>query len=129
VKRTKAHQPVSEELLQRVADRLKMMGNPLRLRILHLLEDGELTVSEIVEQSNTTQTNVSKHLTSLRTAGLVVSRRDGVNVYYGIADPIVLVICRTMCDVVLRKVNIEAAALAAGAPARTSSTRRSRQAS
>ena len=104
--------PVSDQLLQRVAQRLKIMGNPLRLRILHVLEDGEMTVSEILSKVRSTQTNVSKHLTSLRAAGLVTSRRDGVNVYYGIADPIVFVICRTMCDAILRQVSSEAEELA-----------------
>jgi len=99
---------LSEELLQRVAERLRTMGNPLRLRILHLLEARELTVTEILANVQTTQANVSKHLTVLRTGGLVTSRRDGVNVYYGIADPIVFVICRTMCDAILRRVNADA---------------------
>ena len=104
----KTPKAISDELLQRVAERLKTMGNPLRLRILHLLEDRELTVTEILDKVHTTQANVSKHLTSLRAAGLVTSRRNGVNVYYGIADPIVFVICRTMCDSVLRRVNSDA---------------------
>ncbi len=105
--------PLSDELLQRVAERLKTMGNPLRLRILHLLEARELTVTEILDHVQTTQANVSKHLTSLRAAGLVNSRRSGMNVYYGIADPIVFVICRTMCDSILRQVNHEASELTA----------------
>jgi DNA-binding transcriptional ArsR family regulator len=103
---------VSDQLLQRVAERLRTMGNPLRLRILHLLEDRELTVSQIVRSVPTTQANVSKHLTALRAAGLVAGRRDGVNVYYRISDPIVFVICRTMCDAILRRASSEAAALA-----------------
>jgi len=92
------------------------MGNPLRLRILHLLEDRELTVNEIVAKVRTsvptTQANVSKHLTSLRAAGLVTSRRNGMNVYYGVSDPIVFVICRTMCDAILRKVDADIKELA-----------------
>src|SRR5215467_5677476 len=88
------------------------MGNPLRLRILHLLEDRELTVSQIVRRVPTTQANVSKHLTALRAAGLVASRRDGVHVYYRISDPIVFVICRTMCDAILRRASSEATQLA-----------------
>lgn len=104
----KTPKAISDELLQRVAERLKTMGNPLRLRILHLLEDRELTVTEILDKVHTTQANVSKHLTSLRASGLVTSRRNGVNVYYGIADPIVFVICRTMCDSILRRVNSDA---------------------
>lgn len=115
--RRKTTKELPDELLQRVAERLKSMGNPLRLRILHLLEERELTVTEILEHVHTTQANVSKHLTSLRAAGLVTSRRDGVNVYYGISDPIVFVICRTMCDAILRKVNHDAAELTAGARA------------
>lgn len=98
---------INDELLQRVADRLRTMGNPLRLRMLHLLEDGELTVTEIVNKVQTTQANVSKHLTMLRAAGLVTSRRDGMNVYYAIADPIVFVICRTMCDAILRQAHAD----------------------
>lgn len=98
---------INEELLERVADRLRTMGNPLRLRMLHLLEDGELTVTEIVNKVQTTQANVSKHLTMLRAAGLVTSRRNGMNVYYAIADPIVFVICRTMCDAILRQAHAE----------------------
>src|SRR5262245_46371587 len=88
------------------------MGSPLRLRILHLLEDRELTVSQIVRSVPTTQANVSKHLTALRAAGLVAGRRDGVHVYYRISDPIVLAICRTMCDAILRRASSEAAELA-----------------
>jgi DNA-binding transcriptional ArsR family regulator len=108
----RAVRTVPDQLLQRVAERLRTMGNPLRLRILHLLEDRELTVSQIVRSVPTTQANVSKHLTALRTAGLVAGRRDGVNVYYRISDPIVFVICRTMCDAILRRASSEAAALA-----------------
>jgi DNA-binding transcriptional ArsR family regulator len=99
---------MTERLLEHVAQRLKAMGSPLRLRILHALEDRELTVTEILAVVRTTQANVSKHLTVLRAAGLVKSRRDGVSVHYGIADPMVLMICRTVCDCILRQVNDDA---------------------
>lgn len=110
---TRRPKSLSDELLlQRVAQRLRSMGNPMRLRILHVLEDGEHTVNEIVEavqaSGQTTQANVSKHLTSLRAAGLVTSRRDGMNVFYAVADPSVFVICRTMCDGILRQATSEA---------------------
>lgn len=108
----RAVRPVSDQLLSRVAEVMRTMGNPLRLRILHLLEAGERTVGEIVRSVPTTQANVSKHLAALRTAGLVRGRRDGVHVYYRISDPIVFAICRTMCDAILRKASSDAAALA-----------------
>ena len=99
---------ITDKLLERVSHRLKAMGSPLRLRILHALEDRELTVNEILEVVSTTQANVSKHLAVLRGAGLLESRRDGVSVFYGIADPMVLVICRTMCDTTLRQAKDDA---------------------
>jgi DNA-binding transcriptional ArsR family regulator len=108
----RAARPVSDQLLSRVAEVMRTMGNPLRLRILHLLEERELTVGEIVRSVRTTQANVSKHLTALRSAGLVSGRRDGVHVYYRISDPIVFVICRTLCDAILRRASSDAAALA-----------------
>jgi len=89
------------------------MGNPLRLRVLHLLEDGELTVTELLKQTSTSQANLSKHLSVLRAGGLVNHRRDGVNVYYSISDPIVLVVCRTMCDSILRQADEGAKAIRA----------------
>jgi len=102
---TRGKRKITEKLLEGVAHRLRAMGSPIRLRILHALEDGELSVTDILLQVRTSQANVSKHLTVLRAAGLVKSRRNGVSVYYGIADPIVLVICRSMCDVILRQAN------------------------
>ncbi len=105
---TRGKRKITEKLLEGVAHRLRAMGSPIRLRILHALEDGELSVTDILALVRTSQANVSKHLTVLRAAGLVTSRRDGVSVYYGIADPIVLVICRSMCDVILRQANDDA---------------------
>lgn len=108
----KNRRPITEKLLERVAQRLKAMGSPVRLRILHALEDGERSVTEILGAAKSTQANVSKHLAVLRSAGLVKSRRDGLSIYYEVADPIVLLVCRTMCDVILRQASEDARMLA-----------------
>src|SRR4030042_5733017 len=60
----------SEQLLGRIADRLKAMADPMRLRILHLLQDGERCVNDILGKVGGSQANVSKHLSVLRRAGL-----------------------------------------------------------
>lgn len=101
----------NEQILNRIAERLKAMGNPVRLKILHALEDGELSVGEIQEQIGGSQANASKHLANLRNAGLVASRRDGVNVYYRVCDEIVFAICRSVCDSLLTRANADLAAL------------------
>ena len=99
--------PGSEQLLERIADRLKAMADPTRLRILHVLEAGERCVTDILGEVGGSQANVSKHLSVLRRAGLVDFRREGINVFYHIDDPAVFAICRTVCDSLERQVNEE----------------------
>ena len=90
--------PVSSEVIHRIADVLKAMADPTRLKILHCLHDGELCVSSILDDVGGSQANVSKHLSVLRRAGLVDSRRQGLKVYYRIVDDGVFSICRSVCD-------------------------------
>ena len=88
----------SDELLLRIADVLKAMADPTRLKILHSLQQGERCVSDILEVVGGSQANVSKHLSVLKRAGLVDCRRSGLNVYYRIVDEGVFTICRNVCD-------------------------------
>jgi DNA-binding transcriptional ArsR family regulator len=88
----------SDELLNRIAEVLKAMADPTRLKILHGLNQGERCVSDILQVVGGSQANVSKHLSVLKRAGLVDSRRDGLNVFYHITDEGVFTICRNVCD-------------------------------
>lgn len=103
---------ISDEILDRIAVRLKAMANPFRLKMLHALHDGELSVTELLAQVGSSQANVSKHLNVLRNADLVASRRDGVNVYYRLGDSAVFAICQAVCDSLLHKASSEVAAIA-----------------
>jgi DNA-binding transcriptional ArsR family regulator len=89
--------PLSEKMLELVARRFKLLGEPLRLRILQLLEPGETTVNDIVQALEANQSNVSKHLGLLYDGGLVGRRRDRNSIYYFIADPVVFQICALVC--------------------------------
>jgi DNA-binding transcriptional ArsR family regulator len=88
----------SDELLNRIAEVLKAMADPTRLKILHSLHHGERCVSDILEIVGGSQANISKHLSVLKRAGLVDCRRDGLNVFYRIIDEGVFTICRNVCD-------------------------------
>lgn len=88
----------SDNLLGRIADVLKAMADPTRLKIIHSLHQGERCVSDILSVIGGSQANVSKHLSVLKRAGLVSCRRDGLNVLYRIADEGVFTICRNVCD-------------------------------
>jgi ArsR family transcriptional regulator len=106
--------PASAQLLQRIAERLKAMADPMRLKILHTIHDGERCVNDILAEVGGSQANVSKHLSVLRGAGLVDCRRDGVNVYYTIVDPTVFEICRSVCDSMEKRLDAERAEIRAG---------------
>ncbi|MCK6683280.1 MAG: metalloregulator ArsR/SmtB family transcription factor [Thermoanaerobaculia bacterium] len=92
-----------EMYLDGVAEWMKSLADPTRLKILHTLKDGERCVNDILEKLGCSQANVSKHLAVLKHAGLVEARRDGVNIYYRIADPAVFVICETVCNSIERQ--------------------------
>jgi len=97
----------SHELMSRIAERLKALADPTRLKILHSLEEGERTVSEILEEVGGSQANVSKHLGIMRRVGILESRREGINVYYRVVDPAAFAVCRSVCDALEQRADSE----------------------
>ena len=85
------------ELLDQLADRFKALAEPNRLAILSALHAGELSVGELVDETDLGQANVSKHLDVLRRYGFVDRRKDGLNVFYRVTDKDVFRICDIMC--------------------------------
>lgn len=87
---------LSAEVIGLIAERFKALSEPARLEILTALGGGEMTVTQVVEQSGLGQANVSKHLQSLYAAGFVGRRKEGLYVYYFLADASVLKLCDMM---------------------------------
>ena len=71
------------------ADFFKALANPLRIQILDQLRGGELTVTEICERLDVEMPNLSQQLAVLRAKNLVVTRKQGINIYYACVDPTV----------------------------------------
>ena len=90
--------PLTPEVLDLVAERFKALAEPARLRILQCLRDGERTVTELVEDTELGQANLSRHLRMLDSLGFVTRRKDGLFAYYSLADERVLRLCEVMCD-------------------------------
>lgn len=86
-----------QELVDRIARRFKVLSEPMRVRILDSLRDGERSVGELVVTLGTTQQNVSKHLATLHLEGIVARRKEGNRVLYRIADEDVLELCEHVC--------------------------------
>ena len=92
-----AHLALTPEVLVLVAERFKALAEPARLHILNRLRRGEMTVTELVDQTALGQANVSKHLQLLHTLGFVSRRKEGLFVYYALADKGVFQLCDIMC--------------------------------
>lgn len=89
---------LSDQMMSLIAQRFRMLGEPMRLRILQVLESGEQTVRQIVETLQGNQSNLSRHLLALRAAGILARRQAGNSVFYSIADPVILEVCRIACE-------------------------------
>ena len=89
--------PLPADLAELIARRFHALSDPLRVRILDLLRDGELSVGAIAEQLEAGQQNVSKHLNVLTDSGILQRRKDGTRVFYGIADDGVFDLCERVC--------------------------------
>jgi len=88
-----------EEDIQQAAQAIKAIAHPLRLKILCVLGDREISVQEIVEQVGTSQSNISQHLAILRDKGVLMTRKDANRVYYRIGDPRTIKLVGMMRDV------------------------------
>jgi ArsR family transcriptional regulator, virulence genes transcriptional regulator len=92
-----------ERLFELHAEVCKTLSNPVRLRIINELQDGEMTVGALVKKLNIRQAHVSQHLAVLRQRGVVKTRRDGPNIYYGISNPKIVKACSLIREVLLEQ--------------------------
>ena len=106
---------LSPQALDLVAARFRVLGEPMRLRLLMALEAGERNVSELVDATGATQANVSRHLQTLTEAGILGRRKDGLNVYYRIVDPGIFDLCEGVCGSLRKRLDSQARAF--GVPA------------
>ena len=87
----------ADPLIEQIALRFRLLGEPLRLKLVAALAGGEHSVGELVELTGAGQPNVSKHLAALAQGGLVHRRKMGLVALYSIADPLVLRLCDVLC--------------------------------
>lgn len=84
------------EVFEAVARYFSVLGEPTRLRILHALCQEERCVNEIIQVTGLAQANASRHLGLMYQAGMLSRRREGTQVFYKVADPVYLELCRTV---------------------------------
>jgi DNA-binding transcriptional ArsR family regulator len=97
------------ELYRLQAEFCRAMAHPKRIFILNALKGGEMTVNDLADRTKIPQANLSQHLSILRQQGLLRTRRNGLNIYYSIADERIVEACSLVREAIgerLRKANI-----------------------
>ena len=87
---------VDIDVFEMQAEICKTIANPTRLRILHVLREGEKSVGELVDLLGLKQSNLSQHLSIMKQATILKTRKQGSNIYYSVAYPKI----NTACDLV-----------------------------
>lgn len=93
---------IPDAFLDLMAEKFRMLADPTRLAILRALMQGERNVTQVVEETGRNQANVSKHLKLLADAGLVTRRKQGLQVFYRLDDPLVDRLCKLVCETIVQ---------------------------
>jgi DNA-binding transcriptional ArsR family regulator len=96
---------LTADAIRLIAERFKVLAEPARLEILNTLRSGERSVTELVGETGLGQANLSKHLQLLHTHGFVARRKEGVTVYYALAESV-----DDLCDIMTRQLTAQATA-------------------
>ena len=98
---------MNKEIFELQASICQTMGNAKRLEIINILGESELTVGDIAEKMGVRMANLSQHLSIMKSKGILLSRRDGVNIYYRISNPKVVQACSLMTEVLMEQMETQ----------------------
>lgn len=104
------HEPISLEAIELISRRFAVLSAPMRLRLIHALFEEEKNVNTLVEELGGTQANISRHLQTLTHANLLARRKDGLQVFYSVADPSILKLCELVCGSLEKQLTKQAGA-------------------
>jgi len=97
--------PLPDPWVELVAQRFRVLGEPMRIKLLDRLREGAASVGELQEALGASQQNVSKHLAILHGAAMVSRTKEGNRVLYAISDPSIFELCDQVCGAVRRQLD------------------------
>jgi len=97
--------PLPAPLADAIAERFRILGEPMRIRLLDALREGPATVQELEQATDSSQQNVSKHLGVLLRSGMVSRRKEGNFSLYAVADEGVFDLCEQICGGIRRQLD------------------------
>lgn len=103
-----SHFPLTNEMLTLIADRFRVLGEPMRLKLIAALKNGERNVTELISDTGAQQANVSRHLHTLVQAGILARRKNGLHVYYYISDATIFELCEHVCGSIQKRLTQQA---------------------
>ena len=92
-----------QKIYELQADLCKIFSNAKRLEIINALNGKEMSASELIESIGLSKANLSQHMSVLRSKGVILTRREGVNIYYRIANPKIIQACHLVREVLLEQ--------------------------
>jgi len=92
-----------EEIYELHADFCKIFSNAKRLEIINSLKDKEMSASELIERIGLSKANLSQHMGVLKSKGVILTRREGVNIYYRISNPKIIQACHLIREVLFEQ--------------------------
>jgi DNA-binding transcriptional ArsR family regulator len=98
----------ADAVFESVAELFSLLSTPIRLRIIGALCNGEKNVTQLLAEINTTQPNMSQHLSTLYRAGVLGKRRDSTQIYYRLQSERVATLCRAVCTQVAIELDAQA---------------------
>lgn len=107
-KSSSASNPQADAVFDSVAELFALLSTPIRLKIIGALCNGEKNVSQLLSEIDTTQPNMSQHLSTLYRAGVLGKRRDSTQIYYRVQSERVATLCRAVCTQVAIELDPEA---------------------
>jgi DNA-binding transcriptional ArsR family regulator len=100
---------IDDTVFESVAELFSLLSTPIRLKIIRALCEGEKNVSQLLGEIETTQPNMSQHLSTLYRAGVLGKRRDSTQIFYNLQSERVATLCRAVCTQVSAELLPEAA--------------------
>jgi ArsR family transcriptional regulator, virulence genes transcriptional regulator len=94
---------MENSILKLQADICKIFANDKRLEIINLLKDKEMSNSDLMQQTGLPKVNISQHMNVLKSKGVVLARREGIQLYYRIANPKIVQACGLMREVMVEQ--------------------------
>lgn len=102
-----------DQVFETAAELFGLLATPVRLKIISAVCNGERNVSDLLEQIDTTQPNMSQHLATLYRAGVLGKRREGTQIFYRLQSERVATLCRAVCTQVAMELDGDEAVPAA----------------